>query len=197
MGRIMIVAFLCGLGACSLAAQSRKDDASAQKTIVEQFLQMETAGGRESLTGWESARKYFVHSSPFVLNKTAYVIGKDFTVWNPMITPSGTASVTVDIDPIGQISADLRFKPPAHIYYKNFVDFKLVFTSKRWERDANGLTREIAEPSSRWMIDHSDDHLISNVVAAIRYVNHQRDHATDPSIKRNADQTLLKLRSLH
>jgi len=197
MNRIVLVAIFLGLGVSRLAAQSEKNDASAQKTIVEQFLKMETEGGRENAEGWETARKYFVHSSPFVPKKTVLLIDKDYTVWKPVTIAAGSTSVTVDIEPIGHIGPDLRFSTPTRRYYKSFMDFKLVLVNKRWERDANGVDREINEPSPRWLIDKPDDSLTLNVRAAIQYISRQRDSTDDPIIKRNADQTIAKLKNLH
>jgi hypothetical protein len=197
MNRIVLGAIFLGLGVSSLAAEFEKNDASAPKTIVEQFLKMETEGGRENVEGWETARKYFVHSSPFVPKKTVLLIDKDYTVWKPVTIAAGSTSVTVDIEPIGRIGADLRFSTPTRRYYKSFMDFKLILVKKRWERDANGVDREINEPSPRWLVDKPNDTLTLNLAAAIRYVSQQRDATDNPVIKRNADQTLAKLKSLH
>jgi hypothetical protein len=128
MNRIVLVAIFLGFGISSLSAQSEKNDTSSPQTIVEQFVKMETEGGRETTEGWEAAGKFFVHSSPFVSKKTVLLIDKDYTLWKPVTIAAGSTSVTVDIEPIGHIGPDLRFSTPTRRYYKSFMDFKLVIS---------------------------------------------------------------------
>lgn len=196
---LSIVAIICLMvgGAIRSVSQSDRPDAQAQKEVVERFIKVEIEGGRITPQGWQEARKLFVRSSPYVLRPKIFVIGKSYTVWDPMKV-SGKPAVVVEIAPIGQIDAQLRFAPPARRYYKNSRDFTLAFTERRWELGAKGeVSKEVMEPSARWLIDEPNDTLMLTVNSAIHYVGELRDATSDQTIKKNADVTLAKLKSIH
>lgn len=198
MRSTFIVAICLTIGSGTLTAQSAGTGAKLQKDVVEKFMKMETDGGRIQPEGWQEARSFFVRSSPFTSRGRIFVIGKSYFVWDPMTIPPGTTTVSVEVDPVGQIDSKLRFIPPARSYYKNSRYFKLVFTDKRWEMGHEGeAAREVTEPSPKWLIDEPNDSLMLMVSSAIRYVSEQRDATSDPIVKKNADVTIAKLKSMH
>jgi len=167
----------------------------ASKEVVEQFCNVEMQGGRLNPAGWQEARRFFVRSGDFVPKATVFVIEESYTVWDPMALPDGTTDVTVEIRPVGKIDSNLRFTPPAHSYHKTACHFKMVFTDKRWEVGRQGAeSKEVTESSPRWLIDEPTDFSMVTVSTAIRYVSQQRDATRDLVIKKNAEETLAKLK---
>jgi hypothetical protein len=157
---------------------------------------MDTEGGRLTSEGWQEARSFFVHSRTFSSETPIFVVGKTYTVWDPTVLPDGTTEMTVEVEPVGQIDSKLRFAPPERRYYKNARHFKLVFSDRRWEFGAKGdATKEVTESSRRWLIDEPNDTLMLSITTALRYVSQQRDTTSDSVIKKNAGETLAKLRN--
>jgi hypothetical protein len=193
---IFIIGILFALGTGTLTAQSQKTDAKSPKEVVEQFVKMETEGGRLTPDGWREASAYFVHPSPFTPDAKVVLIGKSYSVWDPMKMPSGTTTVSVEINLLGQLDSALRFTPPTRRFYKNSRYFNLILTDRHLELGGKGeKSKEVTGPE-RWMIDGPSDTLMLNIVTAIRYVSEARDKATNPSMKKNADSTLIRLKSL-
>jgi len=169
----------------------------ASKEVVAQFCKVEMQGGRLNPAGWQEARRFIVRSSDFVPNATMFVIEESYSVWDPMMLPDGTTDVTVEIHPVGKIDSKLRFTPPAHSYYKTARHFKIVFTDKQWVVGKDGVeSKEFTESSPRWLIEKPTDFSMVTVSTAIRYVSQQHDATPDPVIKRNAEETLAKLKGL-
>jgi hypothetical protein len=110
---------------------------------------------------------------------------------------AGKTIVSVEIDPIGQIDSGLRFMSPTRRYFKNSRYFNVVFTDKRFELGAKGEVAKEVTGSQSWLIEDLNDSLMLTVTAAIRYVDEQRDKTIDPVLRKSADETLAKLKTLH
>ena len=186
------------LGSCAIPAyaQIRASAPESPKEVVVQFSKMETERGRLTSEGWQEARSFFVRSRTFSSETPIFVVGKTSTVWDAIVLPDGTTEVTVEVDPVGQIDSKLRFTPPEPRYYKNARHFKLVFSDRRWEVGAKGdATKEVTESSRRWLIDEPNDTLMLSITTALRYVSQQRDTTSDSVMKKNAVETLAKLKN--
>jgi hypothetical protein len=74
--------------------------------------------------------------------------------------------------------------------------FALVLTDKHWELEPGGKEpKEVASPQE-WRIENPGLCCITSLPIAIRYVAEMRDKSKDPAIRKNADRTLVKLKSL-
>lgn len=192
-----LLSFAAVLGSCMVPAYAQVPPTAPEspKEVVVRFCKMETGGGRLTLAGWQEARRSFVRSRTFSSESPIVVVGKAYSVWDPVVLPDGTTEVTVDVDPVGQIDSKLRFSPPERRYYKNARHFKLAFSDKRWEVGTKeDATKEVTEPSRRWLIDEPNDTLMLSITTALRYVSQQRDSTSDSAIKKNAGETLTKLK---
>jgi len=69
-------------------------------------------------------------------------------------------------------------------------------TDKLWELGLDGIAKELTGPPE-WRIEDTGFTLRFSINAAIHYVANVRDKTTDPSGKKNTDQTLSKLKNLH
>ncbi len=195
MKRTLIFGFALMLGADILLAQTMGTEAKSPKEVVEQFLKMETQGGRITPEGWRKASTFFVRPSRPSRDIRVFVVYRDYAVWNPVIKGT-TATVMMDIYSEGRIDSALRYTPPDAHSYKSGIMFKLVLTDKYWELGPHGnATTEVAGPRE-WRIDEASPMLVLNAQSAIRYVNEMRDRTTDPVTKKNARTTLLALKHL-
>jgi hypothetical protein len=116
-------------------------------------------------------------------------------VWDPWVKGS-TAQVNVGLRILGGIDPQMLFTKHSTKAVKEGCLFKLVLTQKHWEVGPDGGMREVSGPIE-WKIDGTSDKIWLTVDTAIRYVIQKRDKATDGTIKKNADQTLVKLQGLH
>lgn len=197
MHRLLTFAAVVGSGVIPACVQVQLTAPESSKEVVAQFCKMETEGGRLTPEGWQQARSFFVRSTTFSSETPIVVIGNTYAVWDPIVLPNGITEVAVEIHLVVQIDSKLRFTLDAHRYYKNSRHFKLVFSDRHWELGAKGnASKEIAEPSPRWLIDEPDDTLMLSVTTALRYVGQRRDATSDSAIKKNADETLSKMKGL-
>jgi hypothetical protein len=105
----------------------------------------------------------------------------------------------------GLIDPSLRYTPPKTEHYKSGLGYRVVVTrgsSLEWVPDEKTnqlkLQRMKEIPgATAWVIKGPPDPPFATVTAAIRYVLQKRSQTTDPTIKRNADETLAKLLTMH
>ncbi len=165
------------------------------KEVVEQFLKMEIEGGRISLQGWRKASTFFASPTPPNPQiNLVFVVYKDYAVWEPTIK-GASAEAMMDIYDEGRIDSKLRYLAPARHAYKSGILFKLMLTDTHWEFDTGAQSPKEVKSIPERRIEKLGM-LILNVGSAIRYVTEMRDRATDPTIKKNADETLAKLKKL-
>jgi hypothetical protein len=192
-----IIGIISTFASRNLTAQFAPADAKSPKAVVASFVEVETEGGRLTPEGWRKASAFFVRSSPFTPDTTIVVIEKSYSVWDPMVIPPNTTSVTVEIRPLGQIDSILRYTAPTRRFYKTSRHFNLVQTDHRWEVGAKGEPSKKVTVPMQWLIDGPNDTLMLDVATAIRYVTDRRDKTSDPTVKSNADKTLASLAKLH
>lgn len=98
---------------------------------------------------------------------------------------------------LGRIDDVLHFTPTNLASDKKDVVHHLVLTDKHWEIGSDGVTeKEVGGPLA-WRIENPEPLLWITVNTAIRYVKEARERTADPTLKKNADQTLAQLKKLH
>jgi hypothetical protein len=193
MERSIVFAVVLTIAAVGTTAQGPDDRQKSPRKVVESFWKFETEGGRLSSEGWNKAGSFFVRPISPPSKKKISVVYKGSSISDPVIKGS-TAQVTVEILPQGQIDSELQFTPSES--YKAGLVYNLVLTDKHWELGLDGTAKELTG-LPEWRIEDIGSTLWLSVDAAIHYVADVRDKITDPSIKKNADQTLAKLKNLH
>lgn len=193
MERSVVFAVILSIAGIGTPAQGPEDRQKSPKKVVESFWKFETEGGRLTPEGWSKASSFFVRPVSPPSKKKISVIYKDSTISDPIIKGS-TAHITVEILPQGQIDSTLRFTPSES--YKAGLVYNLLLTDKHWELGSDGTPKEMTGPPE-WRIEDTASTLWLSIDAAIHYVTDVRDKTTDPSIKKNADQTLTKLKKLN
>ncbi len=98
---------------------------------------------------------------------------------------------------LGEIDSSLRFTSAVPGGIKVREGYKLVLNNKYSLPGAAGAAAKEVIGPNRWKIEDSPSEEWTTVNAAIRYVTEMRDKATDPAIKKDAEETLTKLKSLH
>ena len=96
----------------------------------------------------------------------------------------------------GRIDDALHYMPPDSSHEKVWVNHLLVLTDKYRELDADGTSEKQERGMYAWRIQNAEPVVWLTVDTAIWYVTKTRESASDPLIKKNADQTLARLKTL-
>jgi len=189
----------------SIAGQTDPATSQSPTDVIKEYWKMETNGGRLTPDGWYRATAFFIRSNIPPATLLLHVV-RDSTLDTFEVTArtDDWAEVTVNTDEIGQLDRSLRLKISprvgphgVEILRGPYIPFHVVLTSKHWEFRPDGtLAPEIKGPA-QWRIDCTENELWVNEATAVRYVTDARDKTTDPVVKKNADDTLAKLRKSH
>lgn len=173
------------------------------KEIVETLWRMAARGELLTAKGWTEASTFFTNPGPPPGNKAVRIVSDYYSV-NPSSTDGAKATVDVGFLHAGLIDASLRYTAPAPrppMVKHDVLAYRLVSGPAylmMYGPDGKTLLEKKEVPGSIvWQIDGPPPAPWLTVNAAIRYVLETRDKTKDPIIKRNANQTLAKLRKLH
>jgi hypothetical protein len=198
MKHILAVSLFLMVAALGVCRQSGTKETKPPKEVVEEFWKLETEGGRLTSKGWYKAGIFFVHPSPPPQEKKIAVIsGKNKYAVDERWIKGNHAEIWNGCIALGRIDDALRYAPPDPRYDKTAVLYHLVLTDKHWEFGPDGVTEKEVSGPLAWRIEDPDTVLWITVDTAVRYVKQAREKTTDPTLKKNADQTLAKLKALH
>lgn len=176
--------------AVPILTQARGDSAKSPEQVVEEFLAMETRGGRLTPEGWAKADEFFVRPVPTPPEKRVVVISKDYSVYEASVKED-RAEVCNDYEDLGRIDSALHYTAPPSGFLKTTATYHLVRARRlksSTETVGSSLGWKIADPSiTLWL----------NLETAMRYVAAMRNKTGDPVVRRNADETLAVLRRHH
>jgi hypothetical protein len=197
MKHILMVSLFLTVAALGVCGQSGTKETKTAKEVVEEFWKLETEGGRLTPEGWYKAGIFFVRPSPPPQKKTIAVIsGKYKHSVDERWVKGNQAEIANECFDLGRIDYALRYTAPDPRYYKTDVLHHLVLTDKHWELGPDGVTEKEVNGPLAWRIENSEPVLWITKDTAVRYVKEAREKTTDPTLKKNADQTLTTLRSL-
>ncbi len=178
-------AWLTGAVVAGLFLGSMKAWAASPKGVVEQFVKLDVEGARLTAQGWNQADALFTKrtdpSQPTFLVVIArrYAVSQDTTKKNYFV---------LGYDDIGHIdTSTLRFTP-THVP-------KVMWWYTGYAVTPVGAAGQNGASSDDWRIEGaqpSEMHLTAET--ATPWVTQVRDKATDPAVRRNADQTIVKLK---
>ncbi len=163
---------------------------------------MELAGTRLTRDGCRKTDHFLVRPS-VAPPDTVSIVSEDFEVHETAIKQDSAKLYLYFPRFYGSLDSTLRFEPalkgaPGGGIIKEgaTADYSLVLAEKHWEVEPDGRELKEATGAPQWRIESSQVGTIS-LATAIRYVTEMRDKSTDPAIRKNAEQTLTKLKKLH
>jgi hypothetical protein len=169
-----------------------KASASSPKDVVEQFVKMDVGGARLTPQGWHDADALFVKASEPSQPAVLVVIGRRYAV-SEATEKGATGESYFGYEEIGRIGASSLHFAYSRVEWYSFEKYKVVANSHRASGTDKENTQKLDSPSE-WKIDGvqpAETYVTADV--AIRYVTQMRDNATDPAVRKNADQALAKL----
>jgi hypothetical protein len=219
MQRSLIFVFLIG---CSISAAARcssdtgkpvEDSVKSPQQVVEELWKVATQGTLLTPEGWNKTARGFadypvpspgstVVPNPRSPQKTILVMSNDWGVLDCTIN-GNSAKVVVEYYDAGRIDPMLRYSPgkdPGPMG-KTAMLFTLVFAPVRYpsfRSEGNVLkVDKIVTGPAAWQLEKTPAQPWTTVNTAIRYVLEMRAKTNDPSIKKDADETLKKLLKRH
>jgi hypothetical protein len=200
MKLLLKILVMLALGTVPISGQTRADFWGSPREVIEQYWNMGVSGELLTSEGWDRA-------SGFYAKPNSPPPGKFFDVYSNF---NGLYSVSINGDKAevawqyvncGRVDSDLRYSPPPKTNaLKMALVFRLVLTPSYMRMfGPDGKTEIERKPTgdSAWKIEGPAFPPWTTVNTAVRYVLEMRNKATDPAIKKNADQTLAKLLTLH
>ena len=208
MKRVASIGIALILSVAVLSAQTTELAAGAAKEpiqgksrteVVDHLWRLATQGELLTPDGWSKACGFFTDPTPFSGNKVVLVMSNDWGPASDSVLKQNSTDVELGYADMGKIDSALRYtSPPKTEFVKTGFLYHLVAVpaySKMYSSD--GKVTKTPVGARYWQVQGSPGPPWTTVNTAIRYVLEARDKATDPAIKKNANQTLAKLKKLH
>jgi hypothetical protein len=182
-------------------AQSPTGSGLSPKDVVERLWKDATEGKLLTPEGWNEASPLFVKRETFPANASVQIVSNNWGVEHLSVS-GDTAEVDMEYADAGIVDATLKYSPSLRTRsQKTAKVFHLVFAPTHWtmfKSDGKEITgKEERTGPMEWQIQEPLGLPWTTVNTAIRYVLEKRETATDPAIRKNADETLDKLLKLH
>ncbi len=191
---LIAILLLCGT---IVGQQSSACQAKSPRDAVDQFWRMATRGEFLAKDGWKKESVFFAEPSS-TRGDVAYV-ASDYWEINDVTVTGNKAEVTVGFDPAGQVDSRFRYTRPrqtdaikqAMVYRltcapTHHVDYYVV-------EGSDLKPHKIVEGPPAWQFDGTPKYVYATVNSAIRYVLEAERTTKDPTIRKNADESLTKL----
>ena len=199
MKRLLIALIACSVIAAT--AQSPLGSGLSPKDVVARLWKDATEGELLTPDGWNKASQFFVEHKAFPANGSVKIVSNNWELGHSSIS-NDTAEVDVEYMDAGTVDASLRYSPPPQTgFYKAAMVFHLVFAPTHWTMfKSDGKTiigKEERIGPAEWQIQEPAGLPWTTVNTAIRYVLEKREKTSDPTTRKNADETLSRLLTLH
>jgi hypothetical protein len=160
------------------------------REIIERLCKMDEAGIRLTPRGWHEADTMFLHPQRFSRNVSLVVKDGDCGTISAEVS-GNDATVGVEYLVLGQIAPSMRFSWTGHVTepIKLRNSYTLVHTDTYWVMTGEHGIRQV-RGATQWKIEKFQRRQVVSVETAIRYVREVRERASDPMVKKNADETL-------
>jgi hypothetical protein len=196
MNLLFGIAFLLAFATAAVPTASQPGQEQSPKAVVEEYWKLVAQGALLTPEGWNEAAKFFVFPSPLPRERVILVVHGDFAVWNPVVK-GNSAEVMVGYRSVGKIDPSLRFWPPNDKEaVKAGILHRLVLADRHWEIGPDGEPAKEVTGPRQWRMEKPPVVIWVTIDPAIRYLTKMRDRASDPIAKKNADKTILILKSI-
>jgi hypothetical protein len=188
---VVMIMFL----AISMRAQSPSgSQIRPPSETLREFCKMDAEGKQLRPDGWYELAAMFVHprESP---GEASVIVIKDFVVSDAKLT-GNKAQLYVEYTELGIIDPSFRLEPPPFTRIMRDL-YSLVLTDTQWVVKPGSLVASEVKGPLEWKIEDYQRIPHVSIEAAMRYVTELRDKTRDPLIKKNAIESLAKLKKLN
>jgi hypothetical protein len=168
--------------------------------FAQRFVQMES---RLTPDQWDELENFFVETPRPQWNKVYVVdvLHVDTDIGGE--THDDSSEVAISVRPLGELDSSLSLSTHSRLPGNNnaccggnYLGFTLLLSEKHWQIASNGTVKEFDGPLA-WRIEDTLFRPFITLDTAIRYVTQTRDKSTNLVIKKNGEETIAKLKSLH
>jgi hypothetical protein len=196
---VLAIAVFGQTGQQAAHSQDEPIQGKSPTEVVDEMWRWATQGLLFTQDGWSKLDALFMSPARFTENKKILIVSND---WGPAYdykVRDDHAEIAVGYIDMGNIDSELRYTPPmktefvktAFLYHLSAVPAYSTMYS------ADGKAEKKSIGSRAWKIQGSPDIPWTTVNTAIRYVLEMRTKTENPAKKKNADETISKLLSLH
>ncbi len=188
------------LSTLSGAAQAVPNSAPTRspKEIVDILWRRATEGEMLKADGWHRASGFYLHPTAFPGDRSIRVMSNHWGIEYSSVEENA-AVVTVDCAEEGKIDSKMRFtSAPKSGTAKTGLIFHLVLAptySVMYAPDGKTVEKK-TRGNQVWQISEAPAEAWTTVNTAIRFVLEVREKSNDPDIKKNADETVIRLLKL-
>lgn len=167
--------------------------------VVDELWRMAAKGDLLTPDGWSKASGFFTAPMPFSGDKVIRVMSND---WGPAYeykSKDNSTDVELGYIDMGKIDSKLNYTAPQKTEFvkTGFLYHLVAVPAYSTMSSASGQVSKKPVGARFWQIQGSPGLPWTTVNTAIRYVLEMREKTSDPTIKKNADETLAKLLRLH
>jgi hypothetical protein len=201
MKQLFLIIPILAIGTVTaLAQKARTDFWGSPREVVEHLWSMGVTGELLTTQGWNTASGFYTKPNLEPQDKSFNVYSNYYGLYSVTIN-GDKAEVIMDYSNGGRIDSNLRYSPPPKTNaFKTGLAFQLILTPsymRMFGPDGKTEIEKKATGYSAWKIEGPAFPPWTTVNTAIRYVLEMRNKSSDPVIKKNADETISKLLTLH
>ena len=161
--------------------------------VLAQFVALQTGGNGLTIEGQKELNGLLIQ--PATWGRDKIHVTRDFVVNNAVLM-AAKGGLYVEYVGLGDLDSSLRFTSGVPGGIKVREGYTLALSNKYSVPGAAGKPGQEFIGPNRWKIEAAPSEQWITVNTAIRYVTEMRNKTNDPAIKQNADETLVKLRTL-
>jgi hypothetical protein len=184
-------------------AQIDRTHTNSPKGVVQKLVKLDLEGSRLTPEGRRDFGNLLILPNttlPYPIN----IVSDKFTI-DEVSSPNGEPRFNVYFPYLyGWLGPDLRFTASIHMQPGNGLkmegasyEYQLASTPAQRATQPGASEIKDANQTKEWRIENAPQYGFLSLAAAIRYVTGMRDKTNDPAIKKNASETLAKLKKLH
>jgi hypothetical protein len=190
--RLSVAALLLVAG--SLLAQSGPPEKTPSE-VIEGVWSMAASGEILTEHGWKRVSGYFLEQNKS--DQKEVIVMSGYFGLTSVSEKKDVAEVIFECERVGTIDRKLRFTaaPPPKAY-KSGIAYRLSPVSRHiiwYDKDGKKVRVQEVAGTRVWQIDGPPGPRWTTVNTAIRYVLEERKKASDPIVKKNADETIKAL----
>jgi hypothetical protein len=201
MKRSLLIILIAVISAVTALAQTASIDFwQFPDKVVQRSWEMGVRGELLTTKGWNTASGFYAKPNPEPQDKSFEVYSNFYGISSISIK-GDQADILMEYDDGGRIDSNLHYSPPPKITaFKTAINFHLTLTptySLMFGPDGTTLIESKPTGHSAWKIEGTPIRPWTTVNTAVRYVLEMRNKTTDPLTRKNADETIAKLPTLH
>ena len=187
---------LISFGVLSAFAVSGAGPIKSAKEVVQRFISLDVEGARLTSQGWRKADTFFAQSSEPPRQKTIVVIAKHYGLSEGAVN-GNRADYSLGYEELGQITPLLQFVVSnSGVETRSISKYNLILTDENRRPVTDEKAAKEMDAAFEWRIEGTQPaEMHIGVDAAMRYLADMREQTKDTIAKKNADKSLVTLKS--